>query len=1056
MTFEPPFTLVERYEVEEEIGRGGHAIVYRAHDRTLSRDVAVKLLREDAISRDSLGRFRQEMIVTAQLEHPHILHVYDSGEFRGRPYIVMELASGRTLAERLAREGQLPVADALQIARDIGLALAHAHAHGVVHRDIKPDNILLNETGAILADFGIARVSQEMAVRDATSTGMAVGTVQYMSPEQLCAERNIDGRSDQYSMACVMYEMLAGVRPHIAATVEGLRLLRVSARHQPVSAHRPSVSSSLDRAIMTALSSMPADRFRNMGELLAALGVGPSGEFRVDDSSETSATIRASKSQGNEPVVTGNDSRSTSNARKFASAAIVSMLVVALGSLFIRRFSGPSTSAALDSFDEAAISVMALQTTAQRGVAESQNDGRLAKRLVRELERWDGLKVSGGMATTEATADAALAAARRRRIPFLITQDSEPSQVRTIRFRLVDVRTGAERTSISQPVANNAVWPDSVWRRISVELLSAIGPRGLVSVRASDTRSYTALRAFADAGRFINQWQLDSAEQLLGDAIALDPDYAAARVWNAQRAVWLAAVGQRPRALEELASQALDTMSNDRAQRLHARALHSLAQRDFPRACRLFDSLAVAPSTSFIGWLGAADCRWFDRVVIRSTSNSPALAFRGGAEAMVRALEQAMQKANAQTARAVIERMERVAPVRLAVRMGYPEADVARKVGAYMSVVADTFAQVPLDLRRVTGSTAGSVPATIDEALKRARRLHLTMAERWTVLAPRSPEAHRARAIALEHQGRIDSLSGLSAIREMSLAMRFANGNAPPQWRVDLFRMLLRSSEFTAAGRLADSVLSAPASAQPDPAALASLSAFLGRLDASAVYWAQSLQAGQLQESDSTRLPKAVLESQARYLVSAAVAGCSPDSLKAARASLRAAISAEVRPVQQDDVFAQLVWRPDMLAASCFHFVVQQGGAGTGDALQQIQRSFGMGEVGRARRRLASLSSERGAIPPTEVAVDYSLIEADLSLALGDTASAVKTLDRLQRTIASSPAFRAEEPAHIGALLGLYRRLATIGQGHLDEDTFRSSRKSLAELSAVALRFSPH
>lgn len=281
VTLAPPFVLVDRYDVTDEIGRGGHAIVYRAFDRTLEREVAIKLLRDDALSSDSLARFRQEVQVTAQLEHAHILHVYDTGAYEGRPYIVMELASGRTLAERLEREGQLPVSDAVHIARDVGYALAHAHARGIVHRDVKPDNILLGSGGAILADFGIARVTKELLANKITLSGTAVGTVQYMSPEQLCADPGIDARSDQYSLACVLYEMLAGVRPHIAATFEGLRMLRMTGRHVPVSAHRPSVPAAVDVAIGRALSAMPADRYRTVEEMLLAMGVGASGEFGV-------------------------------------------------------------------------------------------------------------------------------------------------------------------------------------------------------------------------------------------------------------------------------------------------------------------------------------------------------------------------------------------------------------------------------------------------------------------------------------------------------------------------------------------------------------------------------------------------------------------------------------------------------------------------------------------------------------------------------------------------------------------------------------------------------
>ena len=307
MSLVPPFLLLDRYEITAEIGRGGNAVVFRAHDRVLDRAVAVKVLRDDSLSSDTLVRFRQEVRVTARLEHAHILHVYDTGEYEGRPYIVMELASGRSLHERLEREGQLPIMDALQITRDVGLALAHAHARRVVHRDVKPENILLASGGAILGDFGIARVTTEDIARKITSTGTAVGTVLYMSPEQLCAEPNIDERSDQYSLACVLYEMLAGVRPHISASFAGLRMLRMTGQHLPVSAHRPRVSPAVSNAIITAMSPLVADRFRNMDDFLAALGVGASTEFQIADGSDvepTSGGAGAMRGDSSGPAVT--------------------------------------------------------------------------------------------------------------------------------------------------------------------------------------------------------------------------------------------------------------------------------------------------------------------------------------------------------------------------------------------------------------------------------------------------------------------------------------------------------------------------------------------------------------------------------------------------------------------------------------------------------------------------------------------------------------------------------------------------------------------------------
>ena len=274
--------IPDRYVLRGEIGRGGHSIVYRGHDTLLDRDVAIKVLREDAGSREMLLRFRQETQIAARLEHPHILHLYDSGVSETGPYIVMELASGISLADRLATERQLPVADVLEIAREIGSALQHAHDRGIVHRDVKPENILLGSGGALLADFGVAAwLANRPDHARITSAGLTVGTLLYMSPEQLCAEPDIDARADQYSFALVLYELLAGVRPHVASSFEALRALRMSGQHPSVTVHRPLAPASLADAIETALAPLSADRFPSITEFLAAIGISRSSAFPV-------------------------------------------------------------------------------------------------------------------------------------------------------------------------------------------------------------------------------------------------------------------------------------------------------------------------------------------------------------------------------------------------------------------------------------------------------------------------------------------------------------------------------------------------------------------------------------------------------------------------------------------------------------------------------------------------------------------------------------------------------------------------------------------------------
>ncbi len=209
--------LADRYAIEQEIGAGGMATVYLAEDLKLHRKVAVKVLRPELAAALGPERFLREIEIAAKLHHPHILALHDSGEVDGFLYYVMPYVDGESLRDRLNREKQLPVEDALQIAREVADALGSAHRHDVIHRDIKPENILLEEGHAVVADFGIARAIHAAGGEQLTETGLAVGTPAYMSPEQAMGSKELDGRSDLYSLGCVLYEMLAGQPPFTGA-----------------------------------------------------------------------------------------------------------------------------------------------------------------------------------------------------------------------------------------------------------------------------------------------------------------------------------------------------------------------------------------------------------------------------------------------------------------------------------------------------------------------------------------------------------------------------------------------------------------------------------------------------------------------------------------------------------------------------------------------------------------------------------------------------------------------------------------------------------------------
>ena len=266
--------LVGRYAIMREIGRGGMATVCLAEDRKHHRKVAVKVLRPELGVTVGSDRFLREIGIAAKLAHPHVLPVYDSGEIDGLLYYVMPFVEGESLRERLDREGQLEVAEALHIAREVASALGYAHSHHVVHRDIKPANILLSGGHAVVTDFGVARaigVGRGPAADVITEPGIAVGTPTYMSPEQASGEQALDGRSDLYSLGCVLYEMLVGEPPYKGDTPHAVIAQCFGAPIPSARRKRPAVPEHVDAALHKALAKTPGERFDNAEEFVEAL-----------------------------------------------------------------------------------------------------------------------------------------------------------------------------------------------------------------------------------------------------------------------------------------------------------------------------------------------------------------------------------------------------------------------------------------------------------------------------------------------------------------------------------------------------------------------------------------------------------------------------------------------------------------------------------------------------------------------------------------------------------------------------------------------------------------
>ncbi|HSQ32041.1 MAG TPA: protein kinase [Gemmatimonadaceae bacterium] len=283
--------LADRYRIERELGAGGMATVYLAHDLRHDRNVALKVLKPELAAVLGGERFLAEIKTTANLQHPHILALFDSGQVDGTVFYAMPFVEGESLRDRLAREKQLPIDDAIRITSEVADALAYAHAHGVIHRDIKPENILLHGGHALVADFGIALAASTTGGTRMTETGMSLGTPTYMSPEQAMGERTLDARTDLYALGCVLYEMLTGDPPFTGSTAQAIVAKVLTEKPAPIIAQRDRVPQHVEDSVLAALSKLPADRPSSAAVFAAMLHGQVTGSLRRATKTATGGAV---------------------------------------------------------------------------------------------------------------------------------------------------------------------------------------------------------------------------------------------------------------------------------------------------------------------------------------------------------------------------------------------------------------------------------------------------------------------------------------------------------------------------------------------------------------------------------------------------------------------------------------------------------------------------------------------------------------------------------------------------------------------------------------------
>ncbi|MEO8224789.1 MAG: serine/threonine-protein kinase [Gammaproteobacteria bacterium] len=526
-----------RYAVDRMIGEGGMATVYLARDVRHDRNVAIKVLRPELAASVGSDRFLREIRVAANLQHPNVLALYDSGDANGFLYYVMPFVEGESLRHRLDREAQLSIPDAIQLTCEIAEALECAHGRGIIHRDIKPENILIQSGHALVADFGIARAVSEAGGDKLTQTGMAVGTPHYMSPEQALGGDHIDGRSDQYALACVTYEMLVGQSPF-----QGPNAMAILARHSmeavpSLQVVRQSIPDEVEDAIMRALEKTPADRFPTVREFADALLQADLGPAARRTASRSMQAVRRTTPRGL-PTRAAKAGRGTSFWAMVAAAVV---LAAGAGWGAWRWSRRPAVATGGGGLDPHRIAVLYFQGAGTGDSLGYLADG-LTEGLIRELDQVQGLDVvsKDGVAQFQGDTIPRDSVARALNAGTLVTGEIERrgGRLRTT-VRLVDGGSGADfaRASFEQPAGNLLAVQDTLTQKVAGLIRERLGEEIRLREQRRTTQNVEAwsllrraeqAQKVAEADSSARTWtpSFDTADSLYAQAAAADAMWA--------------------------------------------------------------------------------------------------------------------------------------------------------------------------------------------------------------------------------------------------------------------------------------------------------------------------------------------------------------------------------------------------------------------------------------------------------------------------------------------------------------------------------------------------